>query len=105
MTNFVTGIRFAGGEYVQAVRPTGTTIALDLLAAQSRTTGTINEAVYHISNTVACHIKFGDNTVVADVTCQLLMPGERLFVLPNQYISVVKSTGQSDGIIRFTECL
>jgi hypothetical protein len=87
----------------QVARPTGTTIALDLLVTAQRTGGTINEAVYHVANTVFCHMKFGDNTVAADATCLMLAPGERLLVLPAQYVSVVKSAGVSDGIIRISQ--
>lgn len=87
----------------QVARPTGTTIALDLLVGSQRSSGSVNEAVYHVANTVFCHLKFGDNTVVADATCLMLAPGERLLVLPAQYVAVIKSAGTSDGIIRFTQ--
>jgi len=84
--------------------PTGTVIGLDLLAAAARSTGNINAAMYHVSNTVACHMTFGNSSVGATSADILLMPGERLMVLPNEYVSVIKAAGSSDGIIRLTEC-
>jgi len=85
--------------------PTGTTIGLDALVASSRTTGAINAAQYHVANTVALHLNMGSNSVSATLTNMLLMPGERLMVLPAQYLAVIKAAGSSDGIIRFTECV
>lgn len=78
-------------------------VALDLLATASRTAGAVNGGLYHIANSVYCHIKTGGNTVDADATCTLLAPGERVMVLPAEYISVIRAVGASDGIIRFTE--
>lgn len=85
--------------------PTGAVIALDLLVGSARSTGPVNNQVFHIANTVACHLVFGDNTVSAAASDMLLMPGERLMVLPNLYVAVVKAAGSADGIIRFTECV
>jgi myosin-crossreactive antigen len=85
--------------------PTGTVIGLDLLAASGRTTGALNNKVFHIANTVACHMNFGDGSVTATAADMLLMPGERLMVLPNQYVAVIKSAGSADGILRLTECV
>lgn len=106
MVTGVIGARFAGGEYVDgAVELTDNVVGLDLLLASSRSTGAMNNKLYHVANSVYCHIKTGDNTVVADATCTLLAPGERLMVLPAEYVAVIKATGASDGIIRFTEVL
>lgn len=84
---------------------TDNVVGLDLLVAAERTAGAVNNTLYHIANSVYCHIKTGDNTVVADATCTLLAPGERLMVLPAEYVSVIKAAGTADGIIRFTEVL
>ena len=100
--NQVLGVRYSGGEYLQAIYPSDTVYALDLLATAERTTGTINEGAYHISNSVFCFIKFGDNTVDATDACTLLAPGERIMVLPSLYVSVIKASGSADGVIRLT---
>lgn len=81
-----------------------TTIALDLTGTAARSSGALNNKMFHVANTVACHIVSGSSSVDAVVTNTLLMPGERLLVLPAQYVSVIKATGVSDGIIRLTEC-
>lgn len=88
-----------------AFRLSDSVIALDLLAASGRSSGALNNEVFHVSNTVYCHIKTGNNAVTADATCTLLAPGERLMVLPNEYVSVIKAAGASDGIIRLTEVM
>ena len=85
--------------------PAGTTIGLDALATSSRTTGAINAAVYHVANTVALHLNTGDGTVAATAANMLLMPGERLMILPAEYVAVIRAAGSSDGIVRFTECV
>jgi len=85
--------------------PDGTTIGLDALVTSSRTTGAINAAVYHVANTVALHLNTGDGTVVATAANMLLMPGERLMILPAEYVAVIKAAGSSDGIARFTEVI
>ena len=85
--------------------PTGTVIGLDALATSSRTTGAVNAKMYHIANTVALHIAFGDGSVVATAANMLLMPGERMMVLPAQYIAVIKAAGSADGIFRCVECV
>lgn len=88
-----------------AFKLTDNVIALDLLSGSQRTTGGVNNNVFHICNSVFCHIKTGDNTVAANATCTLLAPGERLMVLPNEYVAVIKAAGASDGIIRITEVM
>lgn len=85
--------------------PTGATIGLDALLASTRTTGAVSNKMFHISNTVALHMNFGDGTVTATATDMLLMPGERLMVLPAQYVAVIKAAGSADGIVRLTECV
>lgn len=100
----ITGVRYAGGEYVQANRLTGTTVGLDLLSTSQVTPGTLTGGVYHLATSVACHIEFGA-TPVADNTHTLLMPGERLIVVPdNTKVAVIKLAGQPDGILRMTLC-
>lgn len=84
--------------------PTGTVIGLDALTASGRTTGAINSKMYHVANTVALHMAFGDSSVTATAANMLLMPGERLMVLPALYIAVIKAAGSADGILRLTEC-
>lgn len=84
---------------------TDNVVSLDTLLAASRTAGAVNNTLYHVANSVYCHIKTGNNTVTADTTCTLLAPGERLMVLPAEYVSVIRASGASDGIIRFTEVL
>lgn len=45
------------------------------------------------------------NGSVATSTCGLLAPGERQLVIPDGvYISFIKSSGSSDGIVRLTKC-
>lgn len=42
---------------------------------------------------------------VVTATCQLLMAGERTFVIPGGYVfSFLKSAGASDGLVRVTYC-
>lgn len=85
--------------------PTGTTIGLDVTAVAARTSGSINNTIFHVATTTYTHFKFGDENVVADATCALMAPGERSFSFPAEYLSVVKAAGVSDGIIRITEVL
>lgn len=106
MGHQIQGVRFLGGEYVQALNVTGTVIGLDLTSSAQRSSGTLNHGAFHIANTVFCHIKWGDSSVTADSTSALLAPGERTLVFPQgSYVSVVKASGQSDGIIRITEAV
>ena len=105
-TTQVSGVRFAGGEYVQANRFSGTTIGLDLTGTSQATGGTLSGGVYHLSNTVACHLELSSTAApTANNSHTMLMPGERLVIIPdNWYIAVVKVSGQPDGILRMTLC-
>lgn len=85
-----------------APKPTGAVVGLDVVATSQRTASAMNEGVYLVSNGAACHINFGSNAVVSTAADCLLMPGERILTLPNEYISVIKAAGSSDSIIRFT---
>lgn len=86
------------------VKPTGAVIGLDVVSASQRTASAVDAGLYVIANGSACHINYGDSTVTATVADALMMPGERVQVLPNQYIAVVKANGSADSIIRFAKC-
>lgn len=101
----ILGVRYAGGEYVQAVNLTsGETVGLDILATAQRTVAALNPGIWHVANAAALHIEFGDNTIVATTTHTMLMAGERLIVIPDTgtYVSVIKVAGQPDSILRMT---
>lgn len=54
----VVGVRFEGGQYYPSPRPSGATIALDLLATATTSSGTLTGGLYHVSNSVFCHFTF-----------------------------------------------
>lgn len=97
------GVRYSGGEYVQAISPSSTTLGIDLLGTSTRTAGSIGGDLWHVSNTTWCHLAIGDGTVAATAANMLLAPGERLLAIPSgSYIAAIKATGQPDGILRMT---
>lgn len=86
----------------QVARPTGPTIALDLLSTKVTSTGTLTGGIYLVSNSSWCHFDFSDNVTVSN---GMFAAGERTIVVPDgQYLSVIKASGQSDGVIRLTLC-
>lgn len=85
-----------------AFKPTGATFGLDLIAVASTTPSPIDQNVYHVASTSWCFLEISDLGQAANDTHMLLAPGERLLVLPNKYVSVVKLATAVDGIIRFT---
>ncbi len=91
-------------QIANAPKPTGAVIGLDIVSTSQRTATAIDEGVYLVSTGSACHFNFGDNTVVATASDGLLMPGERLLFLPNQYIAIIKATGATDSVVRFAAC-
>lgn len=86
------------------VQPTGAVIGLDVVAASQRTASALNAGLYVVANGSACHINYGDNTVTATASDALMMPGERVQIMPNQYVAVIKAAGSADSIIRFAAC-
>ena len=46
-------------QIANAPKPTGATIALDLLATATTSSGTLTGGVYHVANSAYCHFTFG----------------------------------------------
>lgn len=77
--------------------------ALDALATAA-TSGVINGGTYHIANSTPLHILFSAAGTSATAVNTLLMAGERLITIPTgMKVSIIKSAGATDGIIRLTQ--
>lgn len=100
----VRGVRFEGGEYVQAIQPAGATINLNVTATSNSTGSAVVAGVYLVSNSVWTRVEFSDVAATADQTHTLLAPGERLLVVPAKYVNVVRATGSVDGVFSMTLC-
>ncbi|CTQ45755.1 hypothetical protein [Roseibium aggregatum] len=106
LSRALTGVKFPNGEHFPAATPEGVTVGLDAQTVAARTGGPISGGLYHVANTVYAHIALGDAAVDADVTSMLLAPGERPLVIPDGvFASVIKSTGEPDGIVRMTRMI
>lgn len=85
-----------------AFKPTGATFGLNVDGVGAVTASAVENNVYHCATSTWTFIEFSDLGDPANATHTLLAPGERLLVLPNKFVSVIKLSTATDGIIRFT---
>lgn len=91
---------YAAAPFTVAANATGITVTWKALGTQADN-AVMTDDVPSVFTTVT--VEAGG--AVADATCGLFAIGERYIVIPDGvYVSVVKSAGAADGVIRLTLC-
>lgn len=98
------GLRFQGGEYVQAVKP-GVTEVIAAGAASQQTAGALNAQGVLVCADTWVHMKRGTPGVTATSSDQLIPPGVIMGFVINttDAIAFVKKAGSPDGLVSVTK--
>lgn len=96
--------RDAHNQAIQTMAPVAAkSVAIGATTARSSADFTVGVKVVELRPSVACHIKFGDNTVEATASDHFLHAGERVTynVGTNTRVAVIRSS--MDGTLHVTE--
>lgn len=100
VTSLQADIDYAGGAVTIVANATGITVTWKALGTQAANAVMTDDAA-GVYSTVTV-VLGGAAATVADA---MLAAGERQIVIPNDvYFSAIKSTSQTDGVIRITKC-